>query len=42
MDAPARSFVLGIKGHNGYFSCTRCIELTRNIITLLVLLKASQ
>ncbi|KAI8115911.1 hypothetical protein CVS40_11942 [Lucilia cuprina] len=26
MDAPARSFVLGIKGHNGYFSCTRCIQ----------------
>ncbi|XP_073841375.1 uncharacterized protein [Musca autumnalis] len=24
MDAPARAFVLGIKGHSGYFSCTRC------------------
>lgn len=23
-DAPAKSFVLGIKGHTGYFSCTRC------------------
>lgn len=24
MDAPARSFILGIKGHSGYFSCVRC------------------
>ncbi|CAN7951930.1 unnamed protein product, partial [Ixodes pacificus] len=23
-DAPAKSYVLGIKGHNGYFSCTKC------------------
>ncbi|XP_049799526.1 uncharacterized protein LOC126234822 [Schistocerca nitens] len=23
-DAPAKAFILGIKGHNGYFSCTRC------------------
>ncbi|CAN7944463.1 unnamed protein product, partial [Ixodes pacificus] len=23
-DAPAKSYVLGIKGHSGYFSCTRC------------------
>lgn len=23
-DAPAKSFVLNIKGHNGYFSCTKC------------------
>lgn len=26
MDAPARAFVLGIKGHTGFFSCTRCNE----------------
>ncbi|XP_036340755.1 uncharacterized protein LOC118750128 [Rhagoletis pomonella] len=26
MDAPARAFVLGIKGHSGYYSCTRCCE----------------
>lgn len=24
MDAPARSFVLGTKGHSGYFCCVRC------------------
>lgn len=24
-DAPAKSFILGIKGHNGYSSCTKCI-----------------
>lgn len=24
-DAPARAFVLQIKGHNGYSSCTKCI-----------------
>nr|XP_012234622.1 PREDICTED: uncharacterized protein LOC105679271 [Linepithema humile] len=23
-DAPAKSFILNIKGHNGYFSCTKC------------------
>lgn len=23
-DAPAKSFILGVKHHNGYFSCTRC------------------
>lgn len=23
-DAPAKAFILGIKGHNGYSSCTRC------------------
>lgn len=23
-DAPAKSFVLGIKGHNSYFGCTKC------------------
>ena len=24
LDAPAKSFILGIKGHTGYSSCTRC------------------
>lgn len=24
-DAPAKSFILNVKGHNGYFSCTKCI-----------------
>ncbi|XP_072141646.1 uncharacterized protein [Dermacentor andersoni] len=24
-DAPAKSYVLGIKGHNGYFSCSKCV-----------------
>lgn len=23
-DAPAKSFILNIKGHNGYLSCTKC------------------
>lgn len=26
MDAPAKSFILKIKGHTGFDSCTRCIE----------------
>jgi len=26
MDAPAKSFILRIKGHTGFDSCTRCIE----------------
>ncbi|XP_075147430.1 uncharacterized protein LOC142221570 [Haematobia irritans] len=26
MDAPAKSFVLGTKGHSGYYSCTRCTQ----------------
>lgn len=26
MDAPAKSFVLGTKGHSGYFCCTRCTQ----------------
>jgi len=25
-DAPAKSFVCGIKSHNAYFSCTKCIQ----------------
>ncbi|XP_011688337.1 PREDICTED: uncharacterized protein LOC105450269 [Wasmannia auropunctata] len=25
-DAPAKSFICGIKGHTGYFSCTKCIQ----------------
>lgn len=24
-DAPARSFILNVKGHNGYFGCNKCI-----------------
>lgn len=24
MDSPAKSFILQIKGHSGYFSCTKC------------------
>lgn len=24
LDAPAKSFILGVKGHTGYSSCTRC------------------
>lgn len=23
-DAPAKSFLLGVKGHTGYYSCTKC------------------
>ncbi|KYQ48397.1 hypothetical protein ALC60_12559 [Trachymyrmex zeteki] len=23
-DAPAKSFILGVKNHNGYYSCTKC------------------
>lgn len=26
MDAPAKSFILGTKGHSGYYSCTRCTQ----------------
>lgn len=26
MDAPARSFVTGTKGHSGYYSCIRCTQ----------------
>jgi len=26
LDAPAKSYVLKVKGHSGYDSCTRCIE----------------
>lgn len=25
-DAPAKSLICGIKGHTGYFSCTKCIQ----------------
>jgi hypothetical protein len=25
MDSPAKVFILQIKGHSGYYSCTRCI-----------------
>lgn len=25
-DAPAKSFVLRVKGHSGFFSCTRCVQ----------------
>ena len=25
-DAPARSFILCVKGHSGYFGCTKCIK----------------
>ncbi|KYN10216.1 hypothetical protein ALC57_17656 [Trachymyrmex cornetzi] len=25
-DAPAKSFILGVKNHNGYYSCTKCTE----------------
>lgn len=25
-DAPVKSFICGIKGHTGYFSCTKCIQ----------------
>jgi len=38
MDAPARSFVLGIKGHSGYYSCTRCLqkgEMVKNRVAFL-------
>lgn len=24
LDAPAKSFVLNVKGHTGYYSCTKC------------------
>lgn len=43
-DAPAKSFILNIKRHSGYFSCTKCVivrnrfyEILVNIITELVL-----
>lgn len=26
MDAPAKSFVLGTKGHSGYYFCSRCTQ----------------
>lgn len=26
MDAPARSFIIGSKGHTGYYSCIRCTQ----------------
>lgn len=26
MDAPAKSFILGTKGHSGYFCCGRCTQ----------------
>lgn len=26
MDAPARSFIIGTKGHTGYYSCIRCTQ----------------
>lgn len=26
LDAPAKSFLLNIKGHGGYFSCTKCTQ----------------
>lgn len=25
-DAPAKAFVLGVKGHNGYFGCNKCTQ----------------
>ncbi|KAB0804458.1 hypothetical protein PPYR_01428 [Photinus pyralis] len=25
-DAPARSYISGVKGHNGYFGCSKCIQ----------------
>lgn len=25
-DAPAKSFILNVKGHTGYYSCTKCIQ----------------
>ena len=25
-DAPARSFLKGIKGHSGYHSCEQCVQ----------------
>ncbi|CAG9771466.1 unnamed protein product [Ceutorhynchus assimilis] len=25
-DAPAKSFILCVKGHTGYFSCTKCVQ----------------
>jgi len=24
-DVPAKPFILGVKNHNGYYSCTKCI-----------------
>lgn len=30
-DAPAKSFVLSVKGHNGYDSCTKCLIEGENI-----------
>lgn len=25
-DAPAKSYILAIKGHTAYFGCTKCVE----------------
>lgn len=30
-DAPAKSFILGVKGHTGYSSCTKCWDEGKNI-----------
>jgi len=30
-DAPAKSFILGVKGHTGYSSCTKCWDEGKNV-----------
>lgn len=32
-DAPAKSFILGVKGHTGYSSCTKCWDVGKYIKT---------
>lgn len=32
-DAPAESFILGVKGHTGYSSCTKCWDVGKYIKT---------
>lgn len=32
-NAPAKSFILGVKGHTGYLSCTKCWDVGKYVKT---------